>query len=357
MATIDDILNMYGLAHQLESSTLLEINNWFVPLEVDAKKLCENCLASDKALFCFVEDPEMQAVATQLPTNFVAMYAGMFWMLCRLSAQIVSKGVMLNMGSMPEPEWAPEAKRSLASARELLGETPFDWSIESAEWAGDGERVMLFYMLLSTMFRYVVLHELGHIASDHIRRHLAVDPNATMIVDTVKPLDPITPDEAIPSQACEVIADTYALTMLIDVVNFELEEKKDLEMTKIVREKLCPGEYGTVRFVLLSIYLFFRILDRDDWAGINLDTVSHPPSPFRLKAVLASFCEQSPLGMTEDEVSSIIRETIAAGDAIMSVTLNCYPNPDWLNRINSEEYDTHFARLYEEFPKWSGKMT
>jgi hypothetical protein len=60
--------------------------------------------------------------------------------------------------------------------------------------------------------------------------------------------------------------------------------------------------------------------------------------------------------LTEQNVRTIIETADLAGDALMSVILNIFPNPKWLETISTPEHDRHFLRLYEEFPNWSGPM-
>lgn len=183
MITLDELLQKYGLPRAM-TARVDDKSHWMVPFEIEATQICESFTAIPKVQFTFVEGTKMQAVAIQDEFDAVVMYAGMFWMLCRLAAAAVGSGVFPAMEGDAEPKWAPDLTRSLKSPRKLLEETkPFDWELESAGWNSEPERVMLFYTVLSILFRFVMFHEIGHLQNDHGRRRLT-SSSPPMLIDT-----------------------------------------------------------------------------------------------------------------------------------------------------------------------------
>lgn len=326
-------------------------SGWMLPFEMQAKQLC-GIVGAD---FVFLESPAMQAVAIQDERSVVGVYAGMFWMLCRLASVVARSGVFPAMKGDVEPEWNPEIRRSLKTPRELLEETvPFDWTMESIGWNQAGERQILFYAVLALSYRFVVLHEAGHIVNDHQPRRRIHGADA-LLVDRPGPRM-LDPEEAVRSQAREIIADGFAFLHTIETFNNELTNGSHLEMAQIIRERLTPDTPTLIRFTLTVIFLYFRLSDRLDWQSLPFQRFSHPPAPFRMKALFALLYEAKPLGIDEGGAASIIREAMASGDALMSVALNVFPQPDWIKQISTPAHDLHFERIYEQCPNWSGPL-
>jgi hypothetical protein len=327
-------------------------SGWMVPFAIQAQEMCE----AGGATFVFLESADMQAVAVQDERDVVGVYAGMFWMLCRLASLVASSGVFPAMKGQIEPAWIPELERSSRTPRELLEERrPFNWALESIGWKQDPDRQILFYTVLSLLFRFVVFHEIGHIVNDHGRRRRRTGRDA-LLIDRPNPLL-LDPNEALSSQAREVIADGFALTHTIKTFSQEMSSGSHLALAQIVRERLAPNASASIRFVLSVVYLYFRLSDRSDWQSVPIDRLSHPPAPFRMKALLALLVDLKPLGINESTAASIISQTMLSGDALMSVMLSIFPQPDWIKQISTPAHDRHFGQMYERFPDWTGRLS
>ena len=123
-------------------------------------------------------------------------------------------------------------------------------------------------------------------------------------------------------------------------------------MAQIVRKHIAPDNVALVSYALTVLYLYFRMSDRNDWQAIALNTLSHPPAPFRLKLLCASLIENGFLKIGEREALAAIKKALLSGDAIMSVALNCFPNPYWFEFVHSQAFDQHFDDLSQEVPRW-----
>jgi hypothetical protein len=350
LRNIEKLLAKCGLPRPMNLRSDDE-SGWMVPFALQATEIC----AAAGASFVILESPDMQAVAVQDEADVVGVYAGMFWMLCRLASLVAGSGVFPAMKGDVEPSWAPEIERSLRTPRELLEEKrPFDWAMESIGWQRAGERQILFYAVLALSFRFVVLHEVGHIANDHGARRMRSGTDA-LLVDRPGP-QLLDPEEAVRSQARELIADGFAFQHTIKTFNNELAGGSHLELAQIVRERLAPDAPALISFALSVIFLYFRLSDRSDWQSVPINRLSHPPAPFRMKALLALLVETKPLGIDEATAAAIISGTMVSGDALMSVMLNIFPQPDWIKQISTSAHDRHFGQLYNEFPNWSGRL-
>lgn len=331
-------------------------SGWMVPFELEAREICLRAVTPPGALFTFVQGRQMQAGAIQAEPEVVVMFAGMFWMLCRLASTVAGSGVFPAMIGEAEARWAPDLARSGQTPRALLDEgEPFDWELESAGWKDDPERLMLFHTVLSVLFRFVIFHEIGHLQNDHGRRRTAPTSRPLMMIDDMES-KLVAPKDALPSQAREIIADSFALNMTLESLHRELMLKKDLEMTRILREKLLKDEEAIVDFVLTILCMYFRLSDRSDWESQPVDTLSHPPAPFRMKALMAALIEHQHLGISEEATKRSVANAMLSGDAVMSVMLGIFPNPHWFRSIATPEHDQHFMRIFDELPRWSGRL-
>ncbi len=347
---LDDILREYGLP-RLMSIRVDDQSGWIFPFEKEARDIC----SAHGAQFAFVEGQNMQAAAIQDDVEIVVMYAGMFWMLCRLAAEITRSGAFINMTGEAEPIWTPDTKKSFKIPRTILEEgKPFDWKFESIGWKDLPERQMLFYTILSILFRFVIYHEVGHLENDHMRRRqIAVSP---ILMDAPQPTL-LNPVDAIPSQAREIIADNFAIFRVIELLSRELNLKDELAMTKVLRSKLMPNQEELVGFVLTIVFLYFRLADRNDWTSSSIKRLSHPPAPFRLKAILGAILENhKKLAISDMAAQRLIKGIPMTGHAVMSVTLNVYPEMNWLRSISSSEHDEHYKCIFTEIPNWRGRL-
>jgi|GEM_PF-5318555 len=347
---IEEILQKYGLPRSMVVRHD-DPSGWMTPFAVEAQEIC----SASEVSFVFLESQGMQAVAVQDQENLVGVYAGMFWMLCRLASLVAARGIFPALQGVSEPTWKPDLERSERAPRDLLDERkPFDWQLESIGWKGAGERQILFHVVLSLCFRFVVLHEVGHIENDHGRRRGRTGDNL-LFVDRPSPRL-LQPEGAYESQARELIADGFAFQRLIRIFDNELTQGSHLEYSRIVRERLVADAPSLIRFTLCIIFLYFRLSDRSDWHSTPLNRLSHPPAPFRMKALFALLVEAKPFGVNEEKVCQVISETISVGDALASVVFDTYPQPEWIKRISTPEHDRHFNKIYEQFGNWSGRL-
>lgn len=350
MRAIDEILKKYNLP-QVMTVRFDDQSGWLAPCAKEAQEICQ----ANGANFVVLESGGMNAVAIQDEIEVVGMYAGMFWVLCRVAAVAAERGVFPTMKGEAEPIRDPDPMRSKQTPRRLLQESgPFVWAIESAGWRDAPERQMLFYLVLKLLFRFVVFHEVGHLRNDHGRRKQSAISSPLLMDRRAPPL--IDPEKAIPSQAREIIADGYAFQNTFTTLKLMLSKAGEFDLIETYKKRLFKNESDTITFVLTIIYLYFRISDRSDWRSQPIDRLSHPPAPFRMKAILALSIEDKSFGIDERISMDAIQGAVMSGDALMSVMLDVYPNPNWLKEIETPAHDCHFKRLFDEFPHWRGRI-
>lgn len=345
---IDEALRQERLDPRLVPSDIADTNPWFLIMERDLTLLCQNALSAPVS-FTFNVSHSIQA-GVLYRSNLVVMTAGMFNVLCRASSRVVTSGAFINFDGGVEPEWTPNAESSFKPIISDLSSTAFNWNIESEPWQKSGERQLLFFYILQTLTRFVVLHELGHVAHNHGARFQG---GGSSFVDIyLAQPDLLSDEDGIASQAREIIADNFAFIRLKQIQDKELSFKAETEAAALLTNKLLQGEQERIRFLLTAVYLYFHIMDRHDWYSVDIFRLTHPPAPFRLKNLFALTLEKGIDNLSEDEIGEMLMQQFYVCNALSSVAYNHYPNLDLFKEVGTPRFNKLFNALYEEYPKW-----
>lgn len=235
----------------------------------------------------------------------------------------------------------------------LLKDKEFKWDRLCLPWIEEDERVTLFFFLVISMLRFIVLHELGHIYYGHGR----TDEGRLMMIVEGNSSKEDTRRKAIVSQAKEIIADSFALGKYFLLLNGEYDSSNIDTMRKLIRDKMLNSPRMRLRAILISAFLVFQLLDRNNWTNKAAKLATHPPAPFRMKALYATALELKFPKLPENEIIEEISLANTLGDAILSIGLNVYPNHYWLESIEGKEFDSHFHAIHKEMANWQEKAT
>ena len=296
--------------------------------------------------FCFSADPEVQAYAIH-NDQAIVITAGMFDLLCKLASSMVSRGMYPAVGTPSSTTWNPEINNNLLSVRGLLAKSSFNWG-NGPSWASDPDRLELFFQLLRTMARFVVLHEAGHLWHRHGERR---EEGYRFEVDLISP-KLLLSKQAVESQARELLADQFAFRLLLRGQHGEIQEPPANQSADNVRRALLSSPSAEITFGLVAIYFYFYAVDRLDWSVEDAHLYSHPPAPFRLKTLLADLIEFGALGMPPHECQSVISHATLVAGAAIATTFRRFPDLNWLALMEDRRLSNHFAQLYNEIPNW-----
>ena len=310
--------------------------------QYEAKQLCEEI--TPKLHFTFIHGTNLQAYAVY-KSDMIVVTDGLFNFLCRLADRIVSKGLFTNIGRPTEPTWTPNLDNSLRTARELIQDKPFDFA--SSAWKTDESRKGLFFYLLLTMFRFVVLHEMGHIYHKHGDRFN--DEAAAMDIDTSQPQ--LLPEiDALDSQARELVADKFAIDALKKILEVEIERIKQTPFLENLSGELLASKEKREIFLLQTVYLYFSATDRlPGLSATEAIRMSHPPAAFRLVTIAATMTKH----LNDEEVKHTTLAATIIGDSLISVALDRNPDPDWLVRMQDPLFSEQYKNLYQRVSMWT----
>lgn len=339
------ILRRHGLGMLLIPQDVARTNPWFMVFEPQLSALVDH-VGEGLMRFCFSADPRVQAYAIY-DDQAIILSAGMFDLLCKLTASMVSSGLYPAVGTPSVAAWNPDINNNLLSVRGLLAGGIFNWN-DAPSWSCDPDRMELFFQLLRTMLRFVVLHEIGHLWHRHGERHqaghrLEVDSGAPKL---------LSPKQAMESQARELIADQFALRLLLRGQHGEIQENLADKSANNLRHTILASPSAEIAFSLLAIYCYFYAVDRQDWSATDVHLYSHPPAPFRLKALIADLLEFGALGIPPQECEDVISDAYLAANASIAMTFCRFPDLNWMTSMSDQNLSEHFANLHKQIPNW-----
>ncbi|TAN59440.1 MAG: hypothetical protein EPN20_15090 [Magnetospirillum sp.] len=336
----------WGLGARLDTKSVPS-NPWMHFSLIDSQKMLKQVAPNLAVDLAITEDNRLQAAAGYDPPT-ILVAGGLATRLCKLAAQLVTAGVFVAFGSA-KPEWRPEKELGLSMVEKHLAANDFIWNSAYLPWINDAERQQLFAFLVSSLTRFIVLHELGHIHFGHSR---ANEKQIPMSIDG-DAADEDERREAIKSQAKEIVADSYAFNAHLWLLNAEYE-RADLDpMRRLLHDKMLTSPRMRLRATLLSAFLVFQLLDRHYWTIQSAMLATHPPAPFRMKSLYATALNLKLSQLPEKEVIEEVSFAQTFGNAVLSVGCNFFPYFDWLKTIEHEAFDSQFNEIFVEMQNWN----
>ncbi|MES2443999.1 MAG: hypothetical protein V4574_14310 [Pseudomonadota bacterium] len=336
----------FGLGPRLDTREIPH-NPWLAILEWDALQVLQAVSRENPIAFAFTASRKLQAGANTLYRQ-ILVSGEVADMMCRLCAAIVGAGVFIKFGN-PTISWTPEEAKPKPIANALENDF-FDWKDGYIPWRDDPERQQLFAFLLIQTHRFVLLHEAAHI----LHRHSGGGSGKALgsVVDGGAPLEQ---DEAVAAtkMARELIADTEAFHLHFRLLEHRFSEEPQDEMAKLLHEKLVGTPRERLRMTLLAAFLVFQILDHREWSIETARLRSHPPAPFRMKAIYATAVELKHPRLSLREIREEIVYARYLGSVVVDIGLNRLPQLGWLKQVDGPEFDTMFGRIYDEMHKWA----
>ena len=330
----------------LNPADVSSTNPWFMVFIPNLNALVED-LSAGSMRFCISADSKVQACAIH-DDQAIVLSAGMFDLLCKLASSIVSRGIYPALGTTRKSDWSPDINNNLRSVRDILTASSFN-EVLNPSWFNDSERLELFFQLLWSMVRFVVLHEVGHLWHQHGQRH---KEGHRFEIDNLGSKSLQEPKQALESQARELLADQFAFRSLLRIQHEEILHPPTRKSENTVRSALLSSPSEEISFGLLTTYFYFYAVDQYNWDIENTHLYSHPPAPFRLKALLCDLFEFGALGMSPNACQSVIVRANVIADAVISTTFQRFPDLNWMALMNDKRLLKHFTHLCDEIPNW-----
>lgn len=246
-------------------------------LHDEATALCKR-YASD-ATFFFVDGIARQAAAVHAP-KAVLVYKGMVEHILRLASMLCS------VVQTPTP--ATEARIMPWSGRleQWLSKNDFDSQCPEYWWLSSEEHRTVFDYIVLNLFRFVVLHEIGHIHHKHGWRRTQHAPNTLQINDLASETHWIAPpaggqsgDEIIAIHAREIVADTFAFGVLTQLYPYDPDTPS--HDSRSILENTAFGFASS----LTTVAPYFWSMSVVNKMNEHAQTNKYPTHTFRTQAV------------------------------------------------------------------------
>lgn len=351
---IDDALRACRLSMRFSPDSDSK-NVLFFLMDSMAKQFCAELsegLQKSQISFTFVGAGDKQA-GVIYSYNLIYVTCGMFNTLCHVAAKIVDKGIYNDIGSASKVDANFDSIDNVLTAREILDkEDTFIWDEMHFPWKSDKEKQFLFFYILDTMFKFLLLHEMGHLFHGHGNNQ---ERKYSRNVET----DSIDGDsrcsDGIDSQARELVADVFAFDLLVKLQLEELKEKSTECMALFLKEKILKTHKESLIFFLDCVYLYFYMIDSYKWKGKNLRDNSHPPAAFRLQTIYSSVLPNIEDILHVDEML-VLKDAYRRSNITAARIFDRSPDYDWLGSMDSPQYVELYTDIYNRVPNWTAKF-
>ncbi|SOE97607.1 hypothetical protein SAMN05414139_10752 [Burkholderia sp. D7] len=320
-------------------------NELFKHFEFDGEKLCP-MVTRGEILFNFANGPELNAAALY-PEKTVVVLRGMLEAIFKISARLVGRGAYPLIGSIPEQRWVPNYALLFRAPSETLASLePFEFDVGRFPWLMSAERQALFMFISNTMFRFVIFHELGHFFHEHGG---ANSPEHVMDYDEMAAASRIGD---IDQQAKELLADGYGFQRLLHFVRQHLLTPFPDPVRTLLATHFASSDEDLAIFVSTIVYIYFQMTEAPRDRHREPEAWSHPPAPFRLKAILATTLEHGVLDIRPNAAQRLLQASILRSQALITTMLDQHATEEWLGSVSGAMFDAHYERLLEAMPRW-----
>lgn len=247
----------------------------YVDLCKEGKRLC--LIYASGVDFLFVDSQRRQAAAIH-DQAVVLVYRGMVDHLLSLASMLSSVTPTPSVVENTSPPWH-EASTS------WLKTGPFDWKNKSYWWLHSKDHKLLFDFYLKNLFRFIVLHELGHIYHKHGWRRKSTSPTesgaehvAPNIHEALQSNDSLYNSALLAMHAREIVADTFAFCELTNIC-----KKETTDPAETIRS-LTPIACGFAASLCVA-GPFFWSMGLVNEMNEDVQTNPYPTHAFRLQAI------------------------------------------------------------------------
>lgn len=316
----------------------------YFDLHKEGTHLCrEYALGVD---FLFVDSQRRQAAALH-DQKVVLVYRGMVDHLVNLASMLSVATPTPSSVENTNPPWH-------TTPTSWLRKSPFDWENKAYWWLRSKDHKLLFDFYLKNLFRFIVLHELGHIyhkhgwrrkinsANDSGGEHVA--PNIHTVLQSEELLDD---SNRIATHAREIVADTFAFCELTNICRKEqIDPEEDIH-------SLTPLVCGFATSLLVVGPLFWSMGVVNEM-NEDVQTNPYPTHAFRLQAI-----ESDALRLTEaitfPKGPEILHSAMKTTDGYIKEITGDHKYLYWRLKLNDPLHGEHYKLVIDEKTKWENR--
>jgi hypothetical protein len=335
-----------------------------VVLHAEGTRICKEYLPRDSE-FYFVDSVRKQASADS-DFSAVMVFKGLLDVIFKIASMAAATTevpeAFRHEGTYP---W----RRDWVS---WLLDDGFDWDNESYWWLRIPQYRVCFDFYVTQLFRFVVLHEIGHLHNIHGPRKAALEittvQSKSSSTDTPSEEDghhcvhrmefdaqTVQPsDKAVPIHAREIIADTYGFQFLIEEILLERHETLCSHLVPFNTETLQLWTEGSVA-AFVTVNLYFWAMGATSKSNKMSEDNSYPSHVFRLQSIETTWMEHSlkiiPSPLVKHILTKCIQQAAESAAAITGTTHYL----DWRLGLANLAYAEHYRKVCKEIPNWSNE--
>jgi hypothetical protein len=306
-----------------------------------ATTLCTVMIPGNSS-FYLVDSPKKQA-GIMHELSVVVVFKGMLNFIFRIAS--------LAAAVTPCPAQPPPgAVRPWAeNLGHWLEEGPFFFDDERYWWLQSPDHRGVFDFYVENLFRFVVLHEIGHFHNMHGARRKELSNQ-----EPSSPAEKISEaDKDLSVHVREVVADTYAFQFFVQGLIENLTED-DVQANN--REDVA-GAVKTASFIvaLNVVQLYFWLSDAipSAEADFALNSKKYPPHAFRMQAIESTALEHASRILP----AALVRPSLAqAMEQTQTISENVAGTEDfisWRTKLNDPVFLEHYAKICQGVPEWA----
>lgn len=293
--------------------------------------------------FLFVDSQRRQAAALH-DQKVVLVYRGMVDHLLNLASMLSVVTPTPNPVENTPPPWHTTPTLWLKTS-------PFDWENGVYWWLHSKEHKLLFHFYLKNLFRFIVLHEIGHIYHKHGWRRkinstddLGIEHVAPNIHEVQQGHELLDDFNRIATHAREIVADTFAFCELTNICWKEhIDPEEDIH-------SLTPLICGfATSFCVVGP--FFWSMGLVNEMNEDVQTNPYPTHAFRLQAI-----ESDALRLAD---AIIVPNGLGILHSTMKTTVDHIKEISgdhnylyWRLKLNDPLHSEHYKLVIDEKTKW-----
>lgn len=307
------------------------------------EELCKEFVPGASS-FYFIDGVRIQACAIH-KYQVVLVYRGMLEFVFRIASMMAGSNRRMKS---PEDQFYEPWRPSVQSW--LAGEE-FDWEDDRYWWLAHDDYRLFFDAAAEGIFKFLVLHELGHLHNMHGTRREPRQVNEGLHAGTHKAVDDAQEDSSsdqLAAHAREIVADTFAFQFL-----FEDTRKKILlieELQTSGNEAPCIAAYS---LSICYVAAFFWSLGFILKVSNESQEDRYPSHLFRLASIEAASLEHGICGMNARHAAFALHSGMDAYVRMLNPLSESDGFVHWRLRTNEPAHHHHYESICQEVSNWA----
>jgi hypothetical protein len=305
------------------------------------KGLCSDMIPGESS-FHFIDSSKKQAgVIYELST--VVVFQGMLNFIFRIAS--LAAGVERCPTQPPSNAVRPWAQ----NVAHWVEEGYFFFDDERYWWLQSPDHRSVFDFYVENIFRFVVLHEIGHFHNMHgARRQERSNGESSSSSEGANDTH-----EDLSVHVREIVADTYAFQFFLQGMIESLTEDEDHADNSEDLESTVELESTILALNIVQLYFWLSDSIPSTRTGFVLDLEKYPPHAFRMQAIESTLMEHG----THIVNAALVKKSLAQSmRQTLTISSNVAGTEDfitWRSKLLDPVFFEQYAKICRSVPEWA----